>query len=49
MIKTRELKNAKYIFIQVTKAGFGFNNSRSMAEFWYNLENWKEITLKDGA
>lgn len=42
MIKTSELQNAKYIFIQVVKADFCFINSRSRAEFWYNLENWKE-------
>lgn len=31
MIKTSELQNAKYAFIQVAKGGFGFINSRSMA------------------
>lgn len=48
-IKTSELQNAKYIFIQLAKGGFGFINSRSIAENWYNLENWKEMSLKDVA
>lgn len=47
MIETSELQNAKYTFIQVAKAIFGFINSRSRAEFWYSRENWKEISLKD--
>lgn len=45
MIKTSELKNAKYVFIQVTKAYFGFINSRSMVEFWYNLGNFEGYCL----
>jgi len=47
VIKTSELQNAKYIFVRITKAVSDFILCRSVAEFWYDLENWKEAPWKD--